>query len=120
MEETLTSERQVIKAHVVKRRRTRLEVTLPARFTNLGGEFRHGRTKNISTGGAYICNETAMMPVGVYTNLCIDIPGEPPILVYAQVVWTNRYGFGLRFINLDPKDKDKIRNLIRDNGKVTF
>lgn len=120
MEEILTSERQVVKAHAVKKRRTRVDVTLPVRFTNLGGEFRHGRTRNISVGGAYISNKTVMMPVGVYTDLCIDLPGEPPILVYAQVVWTNRYGFGLRFINMETKDKDKIRNLIRDNGKVTF
>jgi len=120
VEEIHTNERQVVKAHVVKRRRTRLDVTLPVKFTNLKGEFRHARTKNISTGGAYICNKTVMMPVGVYTDLCIDIPGEPPILVYAQVVWNNRYGFGVRFVRLDPNDKDKIRNLIRNNGKITF
>lgn len=120
MEETLTSERQVVKAHVVKRRRTRVEVTLPVKFTNMGGEFRQGRTKNISTGGAFISNTTVMLPVGVYTNLCIDLPGESPILVYTQVVWTNRHGFGVRFVNLEPMDKDKIRNIIRNNGKITL
>lgn len=118
MEESLTNERQVVNAPVTRRRRTRVDVMLPVQFTNLRGDFKNGKTKNISIGGAFICNTNVMLPVGVYTDLCINLPNDPPILVYAQVVWTNRYGFGVRFISLEIRDKDKIRNIIRNRGNI--
>lgn len=118
MEESLTNERQVVNAPVTRRRRTRVDVMLPVQFTNLRGDFKNGKTRNISTGGAFICNTNVTLPVGVYTDLCIDLPNDSPILVYVQVVWTNRYGFGVRFVALNNEDKNKIRNIIRNNGKI--
>ena len=120
MEESLTTEEQPVKAHVLKSRRARVDVTLPIRFTDLKGKFRHGKTKNISTGGVFILNANTMMPVGVFTDLCIDLPNDPPILVYGQVVWTNRHGFGIRFMNLQNGDKDKIRNIVRNKGRIAI
>jgi len=113
VEELLTKENQTAKLYVSKRRSVRVEVALPVRFTDLNGQFRHGKTRNISVGGVFISAGNVSMPVGVFTNLCIDLPNDSPILVYGKVVWTNRYGFGIKFVSLDPKDKSRVRTLIR-------
>ena len=117
MEETLTKENQVAKIHLSQRKSTRVDIKLPVRFTDMSGQFKHGKTKNISFGGVYICTNITM-PVGIFTDLCIDLPGDSPILVYGQVVWTNRYGFGVKFMSLENGDKQRLRALIRNNGKI--
>jgi hypothetical protein len=113
VEELVTTEKTKAKVHLSKRKSVRVETTLPIRFTDLSGGYRHGKTKNISIGGLFVCCSNVVMPIGSFTSLCIDLPNDPPILVYGKVVWTNRYGFGVKFISLDVKDKSKIRTIIR-------
>lgn len=88
------------------RRNKRIEIYLPCKFINETGEVCYGETKNISTGGAFILSKEPMS-LNAYTSISLF-----KSKIHAQVVWLNRYGFGVCFISVDPSIRKKINDLI--------
>ena len=61
-----------------------------------------GETKNVSSGGVFICCEKPLAPNEIF-NMSISIPERGSALVgKAEVIWTTRSGMGVMFHpNLD-------------------
>jgi uncharacterized protein (TIGR02266 family) len=71
------------------------------------------RLTDLSSDGIFI-DTMSPLPPGTLISIRFNLPGEPlPIVVLGEVVWGQEHvGMGVRFMNLRPKDKDRIRGWI--------
>jgi type IV pilus assembly protein PilZ len=87
------------------------------------GNFLFENATNISEHGIFIETREPKLP-GTMINLRFQLPeGEKRIDVLGEVIWVNPYrpgsgkdynpGMGIRFVNLNEIDKDKILTLVK-------
>ena len=81
-----------------------------------------GETRNISTGGAFICCE-ARPESGERCRLFIMTPGRQPLDVPIEIIWSNPYGspvdvtphgIGVKFTSISDLDRHFISKLVSD------
>jgi Tfp pilus assembly protein PilZ len=79
-----------------RRRHSRSEVTWPVTIGSTETII-SGRTKNISSGGAFINCKTTLSPGEVF-DMVIHIQSQPTSLTgKAEVVWMSQHGIGVKF-----------------------
>jgi uncharacterized protein (TIGR02266 family) len=68
------------------------------------------RLTDLSTDGLFI-DTMSPLPAGTLISVRFNLPGDPlPLVVLGEVVWAQEHlGMGVRFMNLRPKDRDRIR-----------
>ncbi len=68
------------------------------------------RLTDLSTDGLFI-DTMSPMPSGTLISVRFNLPGDPlPIVVLGEAVWSQEHlGMGVRFMNLRPKDRERIR-----------
>ena len=102
-------------------RSPRAEPNWPARVLTADGENHAVKVANISQGSAFIsCGFP--LPVGDTFQLTIDIPDRQPMVVKAEVIWSNAHlpdakvvnrGMGIRIIGADADDINFISQTIK-------
>jgi len=77
------------------------------------------QTSDLSQGGLYI---VAVRPLemGNILRLEIGLPGrKDPLSAFAEVVWANETGGGLRFLTMKEEDRETLRVYLNKNSMVT-
>ncbi|MGD8989499.1 MAG: PilZ domain-containing protein [Syntrophobacterales bacterium] len=81
-----------------------------------------GETKNVSTGGAYVCCPEPLR-LNEVIDLAINSP-EKSLNVKAEVVWSNIYGpddkinprgMGVRFLDISNEDRKFIAQVVNEH-----
>lgn len=83
---------------------------------SLRGEapFADGTLEDLSRGGcAFQCEST--LQIGNFLELEIRLPGEePPLKIEVAVVrWAKSQRFGLEFLRIHAREKERIRELVK-------
>lgn len=75
------------------------------------------RLTDLSVDGLFIDTMTPLPP-GTLISIRFNLPDEPlPVVVLGEVVWGQEHlGMGVRFMNLRPKDRERIRAYISRTG----
>jgi hypothetical protein len=96
-----------------KREAVRVPVRVPA-LCRADGVVIDGFVEDLSRTGLFL-RSTALMATGSSAEIRLDVPGEPPIQLTAQVVRVehnlHRAGMGLRII-VDAQDGRPLANFI--------
>lgn len=92
----------------------RVLVRYPVSFLGDYG-VNEGTLFNLSTGGCAI-ESAKPVQLGAVMPLRVRLPSQdPPIEVeLAEVTWTAGQDFGVRFLQLEPGQKERLRRLITD------
>lgn len=102
-----------------KRQHPRVDITWPVRIQTSQGTI-EADTKNIGLGGAFICCHEPL-PLRENFRLTINSPNHDPLMVKAEVVWSNinvpdekivNRGMGIRFIQLTEDDREFLSEMI--------
>lgn len=108
-----------------KRLDLRAEITLHGE-TN----FFQGFSENISEGGIFVITHHTE-PIGSTVELDILLPGQrrEPVTIKGEVCWVRDYdpsnssidpGMGLRFLNLNPGDKERIEAFLEQREPLFY
>jgi len=99
-----------------KRKNARADISLTARWP--GSATNHDvRISDLSENGVYI-DTLADVAVGEALAIKILLPGGDWFEPKAVVVHHTRFGFGLRFVDLDEKQLSQIRQLLRITNQM--
>ena len=107
-----------------KRRHPRIEISWKARLEKSEGP-EEVLLKDISLGGAFVVCEDPLALQDKFT-ISIDLPGQGPLQLNAEVVWSNvnmprdkvvNRGMGIKFINNEEKDRQQLHNAIAAAGE---
>jgi len=94
-----------------KRTHTRNEIELPVVCTTEGGATIHGRTRDLSIGGAFV--RTREVPAfGSRVTMRLVSPAAGEVALQGIVRWTKDEGFGLQFQLLSAKETYAIAKLL--------
>ncbi len=76
------------------------------------------RLTDLSVKGVFIDTMTPLPP-GSLLSIRFPLPGDPmPVVVLGEVVWGQEHlGMGVRFLNLRPKDEERIRAYVSGTGE---
>lgn len=104
-----------------KRANPRVVVKLPVKYrmledkteiksiVQMKNKDQSGQTIDVSLGGMYIVSEKAL-DVGVMLRIDISLQDhKKPITAFAEVVWANETGGGLRFLTIKDEDIASLR-----------
>ncbi len=94
-----------------KRAHARNELTLPVVCTTEGGATIHGRTRDLSIGGAFVCT-TEVPAFGSRVTMRFSSPTSGEVALQGIVRWTKDEGFGLQFQLLSAKETYAIAKLL--------
>jgi hypothetical protein len=95
------------------RKNNRVDISLTARWP--GSATNHDvRISDLSENGVYI-DTLADVTVGETLAIKILLPDGEWFEPDAVVVHHSRFGFGIRFVDLDEKQRAQIRQLLRKN-----
>jgi Tfp pilus assembly protein PilZ len=71
---------------------------------------------DLSEGGAYIATPEPV-GAGCLIRLEVKVPGVPETLsAFAEVVWANESGCGLRYLAMKDEDAEKMRDFIEKSA----
>lgn len=75
------------------------------------------RLTDLSIDGLFIDTMTPLPP-GSLISIRFNLPGDMlPVVVLGEVVWGQEHlGMGVRFMNLRPKDRERIRAYVTRTG----
>ncbi len=75
------------------------------------------RLTDLSIDGLFIDTMTPLPP-GSLISIRFNLPGDTlPVVVLGEVVWGQEHlGMGVRFMNLRPKDRERIRAYVTRTG----
>jgi uncharacterized protein (TIGR02266 family) len=75
------------------------------------------RLTDLSTDGLFI-DTMSPLPPGTLLSIRFNLPGDPlPVVVLAEVAWGQEHlGMGVRFMNLRPKDRERIGRYVDTQG----
>jgi hypothetical protein len=102
-----------------KRRHPRVSVSWPARLETPAGSLK-AQLKDISLGGAFVVCPNPL-PLSEKFRMFIDPPGNTPLELNAEVVWSNanvpedriiNRGMGIRFINNPDENRSRLNDVI--------
>jgi hypothetical protein len=101
-----------------KRTEARFEVSLAARWQ---GSAANSRISDLSLGGCYM-DTIVSVTVGEALSLQILMPDSSWFELQGVVAYHSpRMGFGVRFVNLDEKQRRQIRSLLmKENPRPDF
>jgi len=67
------------------------------------------QSMDLSLGGLYLVSEQ-LLNVGSILRLDLSLPGQSdPLSAFAEVVWANPTGGGLRFLAMKEKDREALK-----------
>ncbi len=97
---------------------SRHSVSIPCRFHSPHGHY-EGYLRNLSTGGAFVETDR-IPPVETSGNLYFRSPDGRELEITAHVAHTRsaadgtgkREGFGVRFVNLDTENLNRLKRLL--------
>jgi len=102
-----------------KRQQVRLGIVWPVSFETSNGPIQ-GKTKDISLSGAFIvCHKP--LPLKEVFSLSLNIPGQEPLSLNSEVVWSNANvpeeriitrGMGVRFLGITEQDRKVLNEAI--------
>jgi len=102
-----------------RRGRQRADIILPVRMETPQGII-EAEIKNIGLGGAFICCQKPL-PLSESFHLTIDTPNHDPLMVKAEVIWSNinvpdemvlNRGMGIRFIRITKDDREFLNQVL--------
>ena len=106
-----------------KREHARADITCLASIETPAGTV-EAEVRNISLSGAFVCCKKPL-PLGEVFRLTMMGPGNEPVIMTAQVVWSNvnvpdekviNRGMGVRFIKRSDKDIQLVKRLLQESG----
>lgn len=102
-----------------KRENVRTGIVWPVSFETSNGSIQ-GKTKDISLSGAFIvCDKP--LPLKEVFSLTLNIPGQEPLRLNSEVVWSNANvpeeriitrGMGVRFLSISEQDRKVLNEAI--------
>ena len=97
-----------------QRREPRVHVQYPISFEGNQG-LGKGTLFNLSTGGCAV-ESGINVQVGTTVTLRVYIPThkEPIQVSRAGVTWAAGQDFGVEFIDMDPKERERLKRLVTD------
>ena len=97
-----------------QRRERRVQVQYPISFEGNQGVGK-GKLFNISSGGCGI-ESGATVQVGTTVTLRVYVPThkEPIQIGRARVTWSAGQDFGVEFVDMDPKEQERLQQLLID------
>jgi Tfp pilus assembly protein PilZ len=114
------------KLFVEKRSNPRIPVKLPVKFSlvddaagiqnirEMQKKENLTQTGDMSLGGIYIIADQRL-EVGTILHLDFTLPDKPNQLTsFAEVVWSNASGAGLRFIMIKGEDMEKLQSFLTE------
>jgi hypothetical protein len=66
---------------------------------------------NLNVGGGFI-NFPAEPPIASTFVLTIELPEEGRVTVLSQILYRDPSGLGVRFVDLDPADSERLRRAV--------
>jgi hypothetical protein len=99
------------------------QVSVVCKVAEKKGDVHHLFTKDLSGEG--ICIKVPeILPEGTLLDLTINAPDSKPILLKGEVAWVKKveemsaggerlFDTGIRFIKVDPKDKDRFKKFLQ-------
>ena len=109
-----------------KRQHPRFDVNWPVSIETIYGTI-EAEIKNLSLGGAFISCSKPLRLKKIF-HMTMMCPGNEPLLVTAQVAWSNanmpqdkvvNRGMGVRFINMSERHLQLVRQFCQERDKVT-
>lgn len=99
---------------VEQRRERRVQVHYPISFEGIQG-LGKGKLFNLSLGGCAI-ESGINVQVGTTVTLRVYVPThkEPIQVSRAGVTWAAGQDFGVEFVDLEPRERDRLHKLISD------
>ena len=106
-----------------KRQHPRFDVNWPVSIETIYGTIA-GEVKNISLGGAFVSCGKPLRLKKVF-SMTMMIPDNEPLLVTAQVAWSNanmpaekvvNRGMGVRFINMSERHLQLVKQICKENN----
>jgi c-di-GMP-binding flagellar brake protein YcgR len=114
--------------HIERRQFPRVQRTIPIRFRVIDDQKelatlmerrkrdQKSETIDLSEGGVFM-TAPELMTVGSIIRLDIQLGGAPDALsAFAEVVWANESGCGLRFLAMKEEDAAKLKTFIESAG----
>ncbi len=112
------------KLFMEKRMHPRVSVKLPINYRLMDdkGELqnieewrktaKNAESVDLSLGGMFIAVDRAL-PMGSLLRFDVTIsPQTAPLAIFAEVVWTNVTGAGLRFLMIKPEDLEALKKYL--------
>lgn len=112
------------KLFMEKRMHPRVSIKLPINYRIMQdqGELKNieewrktskdAESVDLSLGGMFIAMDRAL-PMGTLLRFDVVIPEQTtPLAVFAEVVWTNVMGAGLRFLMIKPQDLEALKKFL--------
>ena len=102
------------------RQNNRAEIVWPVTIKPNEGEPMTGTTKDISIGGSFIVCEKPL-PMYNHFELTIDVPGQTPLVLLAEVIWSNAgvpeervicRGMGIKFLQIQAEARASLSAII--------
>lgn len=102
-----------------RRKSKRIEVSLAVELRDARGFSLHS-SRDISIGGLFF-DRAIPHPVGSKVTVAFKLPGDDKSIVcqgeVANVPDEKSFGMGVRFLDLNPTDRDRLQAFILDEGK---
>ncbi len=112
------------KLFMEKRMHPRVSVKLPINYRLMKDEgelqnieewrktSKNAESVDLSLGGMFIAVDRAL-PMGSLLRFDVAIPQQTtPLAIFAEVVWTNVTGAGLRFLMIKPEDLEILKKYL--------
>jgi c-di-GMP-binding flagellar brake protein YcgR len=102
-----------------KRQHVRIGIVWPVSFDSSNGPVQ-GKIKDISLSGAFIVSENPL-PLKSEFSLSLNMPGQEPLNLNSEVVWSNANvpedriitrGMGVRFLGISEQDRKVLSEAI--------
>jgi CheY-like chemotaxis protein len=95
-----------------RRRHPRAPLTIPVRVTEYSGTEWSGTSVDVSVGGIRLSARAETRP-GIAARLTFTLPdGGPTMTVMALLVRVDIGGYAFSFVNLTPRESDRLRDLV--------
>jgi c-di-GMP-binding flagellar brake protein YcgR len=112
------------KLFMEKRMYPRVSVKLPINYRVMEDEAelhnieewrktnKDAQSVDLSLGGMFIAVDRSL-PMGTLLRFDVTIPKQAdPLAIFAEVVWSNVTGAGLRFLMVKPQDLDALKKFL--------
>jgi hypothetical protein len=102
-----------------RRRHQKVNIKWPV-SVDFNGNSIKATARDISLGGAFVACDCPL-PLQEHFSLSINVPGEKPVALNAEVVWSNsnvpadkvvNRGMGVKFVQNSEEDIEYLKNLV--------